>query len=110
MKYNSIDQRPDKVQLRSEPGNFEIDSLIGKNRQTSSTNSYRYLPGKFYIRFYDRAMEVFKEAFKFIIKKHNLSIKTLTMDNGGENNKLHEILPKEIMFNYTLIAQEKKGR
>jgi len=55
-------------------------------------------------------MEVFKEAFKFIIKKHNLSIKTLTMDNGGENNKLHEILPKEIMFNYTLIAQEKKGR
>jgi IS30 family transposase len=30
IKYNSIHNRPPKILLRNTPGNFEIDSVIGK--------------------------------------------------------------------------------
>ena len=110
VKYNSIDQRPDKAQLRSEPGNFEIDSVIGKKTdKQAALTLIDICTGKFYIRFYDRTMEGFRDALLYVIKKHKLNIKTLTMDNGGENNLLHEILPKEIMFNCHPYCSGEKG-
>ena len=54
-------------------------------------------------------MKGFKEALKYLIKKHKIVIKTLTMDNGGENNKLHEILPREILFNCHPYCSGEKG-
>ena len=109
-KYRPIEERPDKVLLKSTPGNFEIDSLIGKRGDKQAIMTLIDMnTGKMHLRFYDRRMEGFKEALEYVIHKDNLEIKTLTMDNGGENNKLHKILPREIMFNCHPYCSGEKG-
>lgn len=92
------------------PGNFEIDGVIGKREDKQALLTLIDIhSGDFYSRFFDRTMEGFKESLNYLITHENLDIKTLTMDNGGENNKLHEILPRDIMFNCHPYCSGEKG-
>lgn len=109
-KYMSIENRPNKELLRSVPNNYEIDSVIGKRTDKQALLTLIDIhTGDFYSAFYKRDMLSFKNAFKNIIETNNLTIETLTMDNGGENNLLHEILPREIMYNCHPYSSGEKG-
>lgn len=109
-KYNSIKNRESKEILRSKAGNFEIDSLIGKRTDKQAMLTLIDIHnGNFYSKFYDRTMQGFKNALKDIINDENIVINTLTMDNGGENNLLHEIVPKDKMYNCDPYCSGQKG-
>ena len=109
-KYNPIEERQDKVELRSVPGNFEIDSVIGKRTdETALLTMIDIHTGDFYIQKYDRKAKGFAEALKLTIKRYRLSIKTLTMDNGGENNLLHTIIDESKLYNCHAYCSGEKG-
>jgi len=64
-KYNPIELRPNKALLRSFPGNFEIDSVIGKRTdKTALLTMIDIHTGNFYIQKYDRKAKGFAKAFK----------------------------------------------
>lgn len=109
-KYNSIEDRPTKEELRVAPGNFEIDSVIGKRTDKQALLTLIDIHnGNFYSAFYNRTMIDFKDVLKALIDENNQEIKTLTMDNGGENNMLHEIISRDKMFNCHPYCSREKG-
>ena len=109
-KYMPIKKRHKKEFLRSTPNNYEIDNVIGKceNKQTLLTLIYIHTEN-FYSEFYKIDMFSSKETLKEIIQTNNLIIKTLTMDNGGENNLLHKIINREKTFNCHPYSFSEKG-
>lgn len=110
MKYNSIDLRPEKTILRQTDGNYEIDSVIGKRSdKTALLTLIDLKTGKRFAKKYDRSMNGFRDSLKVIIKENNLWISTLTMDNGGENNGLWEIVDSSKMFNCHPYCSGEKG-
>lgn len=110
VKYNSIEIRPKKELLRKEKGNFEIDSFIGKrNDKQALLTLIDIATGDFHSRFYDRTMYGFKKSLEELIKIHNLKIKTLTMDNGGENNLIGTIIENSKLFNCHPYNSGEKG-
>lgn len=110
IKYNSIDDRPDKELLRSFEGNFEIDSFIGKRTDKQALLTLMDIhTGDFYSRFYNRTMQGFKDALSELIVKHDLKINTLTMDNGGENNMIWKVVDKSKLFNCYAYCSGQKG-
>ncbi len=109
-KYNSIETRPDKKILRGFPGNFEIDGVIGKRNDNQALLTMIDInTGDFYSKFFNRKMTGFRDAFRSIIEENNLAINTLTMDNGGENNLLHEVIDKSKLFNCHPYSSGEKG-
>ena len=110
VKYNSIEKRPNKELLRSFKGNFEIDSFIGKKTDKQALLTLIDIhTGDFYLGFYDRTMEGFKNTLSKIIVNHDLKINTLTMDNGGENNLIWTIIDKSKLFNCHPYCSGEKG-
>ena len=110
VKYNDIDQRPNKKLLRSFPGNFEIDSVIGKREDKQALLTMIDIStGDFYSGLYNRTMQGFANTFAVVIKNNDLKINTLTMDNGGENNLLFTILPFEKLYNCKPYNSGQKG-
>lgn len=96
--------------LRSKPGNFEIDSVIGKRTDKQALLSLIDLhTGKFYIRLYNRTMQGFRNALKELMLINDIRINTLTMDNGGENNLLHEIVDVSKLYNCHAYCSGEKG-
>ena len=109
-KYNPIEDRPDKALLRDVPGNFEIDSVIGKRTdKTALLTLIDIHTGDFYIQKYNRKALGFAKALQESIRKYRISIKTLTMDNGGENNLLHTIVNKTRLYNCRAYCSGEKG-
>ncbi|WKX02270.1 hypothetical protein [Candidatus Mycoplasma mahonii] len=65
VKYNSIEVRPDKILLRQQPNNYEIDSVVGKRADDQALLTLIDIhSGNFYSAFYDRTMIGFKKALK----------------------------------------------
>ncbi len=110
IKYNSIEDRPFKEWLRSFPGNYEIDSVIGKREDSQALlTMIDICTGKFYSAFYDRTMIGFAAALKKIIDVEKIKINTLTMDNGGENNLIHTVVDETKLYNCHAYCSGEKG-
>ena len=109
-KYMPIETRPKKEFLRSIPNNYEIDSIIGKREDKQALLTLININIEyFYSGFYKRDIFSFKETLKKIIQINNLIIEILTINNGEENNLLHEIIDREKIFNcYPYISGEKE--
>ena len=109
-KYNPIEKRPDKTKLRLSPGNFEIDSVIGKRTdKTALLTLIDIHTGDFYIRKYDRKAKGFSYALNEIMMMNDLRVNTLTMDNGGENNLLHTVVDESKLYNCHAYCSGEKG-
>ena len=65
--------------------------------------------GDFYIQKYVCKAKVFAEALEPTIKRYILSIKMLTMDNGGENNLLRTIVDELKLYNRHAYCSGEKG-
>ena len=109
-KYNEIHLRPSKELLRQEPGNFEIDSIIGKKTDKKALLSLIDIhTGNFYVEIYNRTMQGFAKALQSIVSINKLKIKTLTADNGGENNLLHWVVQRSKIYNCRPYCSGDKG-
>lgn len=110
LKYNPLTARPNKVILITSKGNFEIDSVIGKRTDKQAILSLKNMQTNvWYSHFYNRTSLDFMKSLKYLMERFNLQINTLTMDNGGENNKLHEIIDQSKLFNCRPYCSGDKG-
>jgi IS30 family transposase len=91
-----IDERPKEANNRERVGDWEADTIIGKNHQgaivtlddrKSKLRLASPLPGK-------KAASV-KEAMLMLLKPIQAFVKTITFDNGKEFT-LHEVVAKEL--------------
>lgn len=110
IKYNHISERPNKAELRKMPGNLEIDSVIGKaTDKFALQTTIDLFTGKVTIAKYNRSAAGFAKALRKVIKESKLKIKTLTMDNGLENNELHTVVNANDLYNCRAYCSGDKG-
>lgn len=102
--------RPGEANLRLEKGHFEADTVIGKREDkfvlfTLLNCKTREL----YIALTKRDAKSINKALKMLIRKYNLEIKTLTVDNGSENTLIHKVVGKKKIFKCKPYASYQKG-
>lgn len=109
-KYDSIHNREEKSKLRMQSGNLEIDSVIGKRTDKVAVATVIDISTmKVRLRLYNRDSESFKNAIQDSINSYHYPIKTITIDNGCENNKLGEISPWIKIYNCDAYCSWQKG-
>ncbi|COS13545.1 transposase [Streptococcus pneumoniae] len=94
----SIEQRPEAINLRLENGHYEIDTVLltrAKNYcllvltdRKSRHQIIRLIPNK--------SAEVVNQALKLILKQHK--ILSITADNGTEFNRLFDVFSEEHIY------------
>ncbi|VNB30469.1 transposase [Streptococcus pneumoniae] len=105
----SIEQRPEAINLRLENGHYEIDTVLltrSKNYcllvltdRKSRHQIIRLIPNK--------SAEVVNQALKLILKQHK--IPSITADNGTEFNRLFDIFSEEHIYYAHPYASWERG-
>ncbi|VKC64514.1 transposase [Streptococcus pneumoniae] len=105
----SIEQRPEAINLRLENGHYEIDTVLltrSKNYcllvltdRKSRHQIIRLIPNK--------SAEVANQALKLILKQHK--IPSITADNGTEFNRLFDIFSEEHIYYAHPYASWERG-
>ncbi|VLR41694.1 IS1239 transposase [Streptococcus pneumoniae] len=105
----SIEQRPEAINLRLENGHDEIDTVLltrAKNYcllvltdRKSRHQIIRLIPNK--------SAEVVNQALKLILKQHK--ILSITADNGTEFNRLFDVFSKEHIYYAHPYASWERG-
>ncbi|VPA88997.1 IS1239 transposase [Streptococcus pneumoniae] len=105
----SIEQRPEAINLRLENGHYEIDTVLltrSKNYcllvltdRKSRHQIIRLIPNK--------SAEVVNQALKLILKQHK--ILSITADNGTEFNRLFDIFSEEHIYYAHPYASWERG-
>ena len=104
----SIEQRPEAINLRLENGHYEIDTvpltraknycLLVLTDRKSRHQIIRLIPNK--------SAEAVNQALKLILKQHK--ILSITADNGTEFNRLSDVFSKEhIYYAYPYASWER---
>lgn len=111
LKYaTEISKRPDYINDRLEHGHFELDTVIGKINDTYCIVTIIERQTRMsYAMLSKRNSKAIKQTLLKLIKKHNLDIKTLTVDNGSENVLLHHVIPTERLFKCQPYSSWQKG-
>lgn len=107
----SIEVRPTEINERANPGNWEMDLVVGKKKGGKAallTMTERQSRREIIIRIPDKTNDSVLRA----LTKIDLSIQTITTDNGPEflaYSKIRTILPKlqEIYYCHSYAAWEK---
>jgi IS30 family transposase len=91
----SIEERPDKINERSEFGHWEIDTMIGKKTSTDEvllTLTERLSRKELILKMNDKTVASVREGLNKIIdyfgEKFNKVFKSITSDNGAEFSEL----------------------
>ena len=105
----SIEQRPEAINLRLENGHYEIDTVLltrAKNYcllvltdRKSRHQIIRLIPNK--------SAEVVNQALKLILKQHK--ILSITADNGTEFNRLSDVFSEEHIYYAHPYASWERG-
>ncbi|CGF90095.1 IS1239 transposase [Streptococcus pneumoniae] len=105
----SIEQRPEAINLRLENGHYEIDTVLltrAKNYcllvltdRKSRHQIIRLIPNK--------SAEVVNQALKLILKQHK--IRSITADNGTEFNRLSNVFSEEHIYYAHPYASWERG-
>ncbi|VIS71962.1 IS1239 transposase [Streptococcus pneumoniae] len=105
----SIEQRPEAINLRLENGHYEIDTVLltrAKNYcllvltdRKSRHQIIRLIPNK--------SAEVVNQALKLILKQHK--ILSITADNGTEFNRLSNVFSEEHIYYAHPYASWERG-
>ena len=105
----SIEQRPEAINLRLENGHYEIDTVLltrAKNYcllvltdRKSRHQIIRLIPNK--------SAESVNQALKLILKQHQ--ILSITADNGTEFNRLSDVFSKEHIYYAHPYASWERG-
>ena len=105
----SIEQRPEAINLRLENGHYEIDTVLltrAKNYcllvltdRRSRHQIIRLIPNK--------SAEAVNQALKLILKQHQ--ILSITADNGTEFNRLSDVFSKEHIYYAHPYASWERG-
>ena len=105
----SIEQRPEAINLRLENGHYEIDTVLltrAKNYcllvltdRKSRHQIIRLIPNK--------SAESVNQALKLILKQHQ--IRSITADNGTEFNRLSDVFSKEHIYYAHPYASWERG-
>ena len=105
----SIEQRPEAINLRLENGHYEIDAVLltrAKNYcllvltdRRSRHQIIRLIPNK--------SAEAVNQALKLILKQHQ--IRSITADNGTEFNRLSDVFSKEHIYYAHPYASWERG-
>ncbi|COC49595.1 IS1239 transposase [Streptococcus pneumoniae] len=105
----SIEQRPEAINLRLENGHYEIDTVLltrAKNYcllvltdRKSRHQIIRLIPNK--------SAEVVNQALKLILKQHK--ILSITADNGTEFNRLFDVFSEEHIYYAHPYASWERG-
>lgn len=92
----SIDERPPIVEDRSRIGDWEADTIIGKNHKQAIVSLVERKSGYTLIRKVKRkTARAVKKATVSLLKPHRDKVKTLTSDNGKEFSE-HEQIAKDL--------------
>lgn len=95
-----ISQRPEIVEQRERFGDFEVDSVIGKQRKKSLVTLNDRATGLLRIGLVDeKTSELVTNKIISILKPFKDQIHTITSDNGAEFAK-HEIIYKELEIDF----------
>ena len=109
-KFNLIEERQSKQILIKEEGHYEADSVIGKKTDQKAIASLLELKtGKVRLSFYQRDAKSFACSTKNNFLRMNMSFKSLTIDNGNENNKLGNEFDKNKIYNCHPYSSWEKG-
>nr|WP_322958782.1 IS30 family transposase [Mycoplasmopsis canis]WQQ12088.1 IS30 family transposase [Mycoplasmopsis canis]WQQ12201.1 IS30 family transposase [Mycoplasmopsis canis]WQQ12300.1 IS30 family transposase [Mycoplasmopsis canis]WQQ12392.1 IS30 family transposase [Mycoplasmopsis canis] len=105
-----IAKRPNYINDRSEMGHYELDTVMGKiDDKKCLVTLLERQTRKSYATITKRGSKYIHQALNNMIKKFDLNIKTLTVDNGKENVLLHKIIPKERLFKCLPYSSWQKG-
>lgn len=88
-----IDERCDEANNRTEFGHLETDSVHYPNKDAVNTTADRMSRFVFFTKLEGR--DALSTSKALIERLHNVSIKSITTDNGTENTK-HEIVTKKL--------------
>ena len=92
----SIEQRPAIVDARSRIGDWEADTIIGKNHRQAIVSMVERKTGYTLIRKVERkTAEAVTEATTRLLKPHRRRVHTITSDNGREFSG-HEEISKQL--------------
>lgn len=100
----SIENRPQEINERTEFGHWEIDTIIGKRNTESVLLSLdeRKTRMRFIVKIRNKTKEAVKEGLEKIMlgfeNNTNRIFKSITSDNGSEFSDLSEILPNTKIY------------
>ena len=105
---NSIEERPETVDLREEFGHWEIDSVLGKKNENEPAVvalTERKLRNSIWLKVKDHSAKAVDEAldelFETFGDKYREVFKTITSDNGSEFANLSRLEDKGIGIYFT---------
>ncbi|WP_322962433.1 IS30 family transposase [Mycoplasmopsis cynos] len=105
-----ISQRPEYINNRSEFGHYELDTVIGKiNDKKCLVTLIERKTRKAYATISFKKSKNVTMALKYMIKKYNLNIKSLTVDNGKENVLLHKVIGSNKLYKCAPYCSWQKG-
>ncbi|WP_162848276.1 IS30 family transposase [Mycoplasma anserisalpingitidis] len=106
----SIHQRPDEANHRLEEGHFELDTVIGQSKDKNClVTLLDRKTRKLYVILARKTSESVKDALLKMIKINSIKITTLTVDNGSENVRLHEVISNNNLFKCDAYCSYQKG-
>lgn len=96
----SIEQRPAIVETRSRIGDWEADTIIGKNHRQAIVSIVERKTGFTLIRKVERkTAEAVSDAMIKLLKPHRANVHTITSDNGREFAS-HESISKKLKADF----------
>ena len=96
----SIEQRPAIVETRSRIGDWEADTIIGKNHRQAIVSIVERKTGFTLIRKVERkTAEAVSDAMIRLLKPHRANVHTITSDNGREFAS-HEAISKKLKADF----------
>lgn len=96
----SIEQRPAIVDERSRIGDWEADTIIGKNHKQAIVSLVERKSGFLLIRKVERkTAQAVSDAMTGLLKPHRRRVLTLTSDNGREFAG-HEVISKQLKADF----------
>lgn len=105
---NSIDERPESVNSREEFGHWEIDSVLGKKKDTEPaviSLTERKVRNSIWLKVKDHSAEAVDEALAKLFDeygdKYREVFKTITADNGSEFANLSGLESKGVGVYFT---------
>ncbi|WP_406617158.1 IS30 family transposase [Mycoplasmopsis adleri] len=88
----SIDQRSTEINERLRDNDYELDTVIGsKTDQCCFVTLINRKTRRFYFHMVRRTSTGVRDGLIYLMQKYNLTIDSLTIDNGSENAKLDEV-------------------
>lgn len=107
----SISERPAVVERKSRIGDFECDTVIGKDRKSVLVTVVdRKSLFTFSSRVYSRSAKVVSDAIIRLLRPHQDKVRTLTFDNGSEfiqHKKIAKALKAKTYFAHPYCSWER---